>query len=74
MQIWRGRVITLIGRLLNNCRVPGVIADAVVDDKLTGQHIEIATGPLFTRLSVNGRDYYFRRLTGEYDGSGMGCL
>ena len=73
VQIWRGRAATLFGRLLNAFRLPGAIADAVVDDSLTGQHIEVVVGPLFTRVSVNGRDYYFRRLTGKHDGSGSGC-
>jgi hypothetical protein len=54
-------------------RVPGALSDARMTDALTSDEIEICVGPLFTRISVNGRDYYFRRLSGKLDGSGVGC-
>ena len=60
-------------RLLNSFGLPGGIRDTTITDELTGQYIEVMVGVLFTRLSVNGRDYYFRRLSGRFDGTGMGC-
>jgi len=72
-QIWRGRLKESVGYLLNKIGVPGVIGDVDIDDGVTGQRIQVRTGRFFTRLSVNGRDYYFRRLTGRFDGTGMGC-
>jgi hypothetical protein len=53
--------------------MPGTVRNGVINDELTGAHIEIRAGACFTRITVNGRDYYFRRFSGQYDGSGMGC-
>ena len=73
-QIVQGRLQVALYRLFNKLGFPGGIKDMTITDKLTGQHIEIKVGVLFTRLSVNGRDYYFRRLSGRFDGTGYGCL
>jgi hypothetical protein len=72
IQAYRIREAT--GKLLTRLRVPGAISNTVVEDTLTGQNIEVRVGALFTRISINGRDYYFNRLTGKFDGTGMGCL
>jgi hypothetical protein len=72
-QILYGRIQVALGQMLNRLGVPGVIREATIQDELTGQHIQIQAGVLFTRVSVNGRDYYFHRLTGKFDGTGMGC-
>jgi hypothetical protein len=72
-QITRFRVREWLGAILNKLSVPGAIRSAVIRDELTGSIVEVSTGPLFTKLSVNGRDYYFERCTGRYDGSGSGC-
>ena len=61
------------GRLLNRCRIPGTIQPVSINDALSGQTLDVRIGPLFTCISVNGRDYYFRRLTGKWDGTGTGC-
>ena len=71
--IFTGRLREALGRILNWLGVPGTIQDLKITDELTGQHIEIRVGLLFTRVSVNGRDYFFRRLSGRFDGTGMGC-
>lgn len=42
-------------------------------DAVTGQHFEVTHGDAFTRISVDGRDYYFT-LDGSFDGTGMGPL
>ena len=47
---------------------------ASYDDIVTGGVIEVKVGSLFTRLSVNGRDYYFDRITGRFAGTGQGCF
>jgi hypothetical protein len=59
-----------MGRFLNRRRVAGAVQPINFNDPLTGNHIEVAINPLFTVLSVNGRDYYFKRLTGRFDGTG----
>jgi len=62
-----------LGRLLNRLGVAGAVKPMKISDSLTGQKMEIRVGLLFTRISVNGRDYYFNRLSGRFDGTGMGC-
>jgi len=39
-------------------------------DRVTGQEIKLTVGDLFVRLSIDGRDYYFDRFTGKFDGTG----
>lgn len=62
-----------IGRFLNWIGVPGTVSNARLHDDVTGQEIEILVNALFTRISINGRDHYFHRFNGKYDGSGSGC-
>lgn len=71
---WRSRAELFIGRVANACGWPGAIADAEIVDGVSGQHIAIRRGLLFTVVSVNGRDYYFRRFSGKLDGTGIGCV
>ena len=60
-------------RVANRSGLPGAVADVHIEDTVTGQIIDIKSGVLFTRISVNGRDYYFRRFSGTFDGTGSGC-
>jgi hypothetical protein len=72
-QIIRSRAVRGIAQFLHRFRLPGSIAPVSIHDALTGQRLEITVDPLFTRVSVDGRDYYFRRFSGHFDGTGMGC-
>jgi hypothetical protein len=72
-QIWECRARMLLGQIANRLGFGGLVQPITMDDPVTGQHIEIRVSSLFTEISVDGRDYYFRRLTGRYDGAGMGC-
>ncbi|KKN61937.1 hypothetical protein LCGC14_0517060 [marine sediment metagenome] len=72
-QIWRGRARGSFGRLLCLIKFPGFVEDIDINDSVTGQQLTVSSSPYFTRISVNGRDYYFDRLTGKFDGTGMGC-
>jgi len=65
-----GRMRAAFGRLLNVLRLPGAVRDLKVIDSVTGQQLEIRVEPLFTRISVDGRDYYFGRISGRFDGTG----
>lgn len=69
-QVARGRLREHLGKLLSRASIPGAIADASIDDPVSRQRIEVHVGALFTRLTVDGRDYYFDRLTGEFNGAG----
>lgn len=69
--ILAGRARETIHRLLNRLGVPGAIQPMQHRDALTGQRIDVHVGVLFTRITINGRDYYFDRVTGRFDGSGQ---
>jgi hypothetical protein len=68
-----GRIRQWFGRLLNGLNVPGAIKPVDYQDIVTGNHVVVSVGALFVRMSVNGRDYYFNRITGKFDGTGIGC-
>lgn len=68
--IWAGRFREAIGRLLRVLRVPGAVADCDIEDAVTGQRVTVCVGASFTRISVDGRDYYFDRITGKLNGTG----
>jgi hypothetical protein len=70
---WKSKLKLTLGRAAQRIGLPGCVARKVLDDPVTGQHMEIRVDLLFTVISVDGRDYYFRRWSGQYDGAGMGC-
>ncbi len=57
-------------RLLNAVGVPGVIRDTTYRDELTGHTVTVRIGLYYTLVTVDGRDFYFHRLTGKLDGTG----
>lgn len=71
--IWISRLREAIGGALNRIMVPGAVRPMVYDDPVTGDRIQVNTDSLFTVLTVNGRDYYFKRLSGRFDGTGTCC-
>ena len=71
-QIWKGNAWASLGQWLCRIRCPGFVEDIALNDQVTGRQLTISSSPYFTRISVNGRDYYFDRLTGRFDGTGMG--
>ena len=73
IQILQGRVRRLFGKILTSLRIPGTIRDFHINDPVSHQNMDIRVGDLFTKITVNGRDYYFHRFTGKFDGTGMGC-
>lgn len=72
-QSFRLRIAEKIGWLLNWAGLPGAIRDCEISDSTEGHHIRIKTSLLYTKLTINGRDFYFDRISGRYDGSGSGC-
>ena len=70
LEIQTGRARQWLGRALNKVRAPGAIREMEFKDKLTGQHLVVSVGELFVCISANGRDYYFDRITGRFDGTG----
>ena len=60
-------------RLLGRLHVPAIIRPVEFRDEITGNFFSVTHG-IQTRISINGRDYYFNRLTGSYDGAGSRLL
>jgi hypothetical protein len=72
LDIVKSRLRYVIGSLLKRLHIPGAIKDIDLQDSITGQKVSVQVSSLFVRLSVNGRDYYFDRLSGKFDGTGHG--
>lgn len=70
LDIFKSRGREWLGKWLAYMRAPGFVRATEVTDPVSGQTISIAVGPLFTRLTVNGRDFYFSRFSGKFDGTG----
>jgi hypothetical protein len=70
IDIARSRVRAGVGRLLNKLRVPAAIQPIEITDEVTKQHVAVTVDDLFVRISIDGRDYYFDRVTGRFDGTG----
>ncbi len=66
-----GKLKQFAGNLLNGLGVPGFVRPLEIQDTLTNTYVQVRVSGFFTVISIDGRDYYFRRLTGEYDGSGI---
>jgi hypothetical protein len=73
LDILKSRIRQCVGKFLQRVQIPGMIASTTIDDAFSGQTLEIKVGVICTRISVNGRDYYFSRLSGKFDGTGSGC-
>jgi len=67
-----GRSSAIIAHVLNRLNVPGTVRDTYITDPLTGQNLEVRVGRLFMRISVDGRDYYFRRRARGCEATGAG--
>jgi hypothetical protein len=70
IDIARSRMRAGVGRLLNKLRMPAAIQPIEITDEITKQHVAVTVDGLFVRISIDGRDYYFDRLTGRFDGTG----
>lgn len=66
----RLRARRFLGRAANWLRLPAPIQVTEIYDQSTGQRIAVTVGDLLVRLTVNGRDFYFHRITGRFDGTG----
>jgi len=71
LQIYIERLKQWFGYVLNFLHIPGFVKHIKVYDRLTNTNIEIRLDGFFTVVSINGKDFYFHRLSGEFDGSGI---
>jgi hypothetical protein len=60
-----------LGWILNKLGLPGFVGDADYRSQKLHAHVRVRRKRLFTIVSVNGLDVYFRRLTGRLDGVGL---
>ena len=72
-EIYLGRLKEFLCGLLYKYRVPAFISDCEINDQFTGQQIVIKNWKQSTKITINGRDYYFDRITGRFTGTGIGC-
>ena len=68
-----GRVAEMFHRALNRWGIPGAVQPISFEDSVTGDEIEVTLQGSFSVISINGRDYYFDRVTGRFGGTGSGC-
>ena len=60
----------LPNQILTLINAPGFVREIEYPDWVTGDNIRIKVGKYFTVISVNHRDYWFRRADGKFDGTG----
>jgi hypothetical protein len=72
VDVTRLRLREWFGVFANWTGMPGALRAAKIHDPVTGQRIAISVGTLLVRITVNGRDFYFDRMTGRFDGTGSG--
>ena len=70
IDVARGRLRQGVCWLLNRLGVPGAVQNVELTDNVTGQKVAVTVGEFYVRLTVDGRDYYFDRITGRFDGTG----
>ena len=47
---------------------PAVIQPFEYEDAVTGDKISVSVSPEYSKLTINKREYFFFRETGEFDG------
>ena len=62
--------MNLRGTLLQWLRAPGLIKPFEHRDEDTGETVKIRTSPRYTILSVSGKEFFFERETGKFEGVG----
>ncbi len=48
---------------------PAVIRPFEYTDEVTGDRIAVSVSPEYSKITVNDREYFFIRETGEFDGA-----
>ena len=66
----RDALFSIPGYIYTSLNIPGFIRPIDYFDKISGNRICIRLDRRFTIISVNHRDYWFRRISGKFDGTG----
>ena len=59
-----------VGKLLNLGGYPSLVRECEYESSALGARVSVKKLELYTVISVNGLDVYFKRFTGEIDGVG----
>jgi hypothetical protein len=60
-----------LGALMNALGIPGLVRPIDYRSGRLGTRVRVIRGQLFTVVSIDGKEAYFRRLTGVIDGVGF---
>jgi len=64
---------SLLGKILHWLGVPGLVKPFMYRDE-SGSVITVRTSPRYTILTIDGKEYFFIRETGKFDGIGATSL
>lgn len=64
------RLRGIAGRILESVHVPARIREFEYIDPVTNETVYLSTGARYSVLHVGGKQYFFERLTGRFDGTG----
>ncbi len=64
----------MFGRILQWLRIPGFVRPFKYRDETGDMELGVRTSPRYTVVSINGKELFFRRETGTFDGSGAMSL
>ena len=70
----KDRIKTGIASVFDFIGIPPMVNDVDIPDYASGIYLRISHSKRFTIVSVNGRDFWFNRLTGKFDGTGTGTV
>lgn len=65
------KLMQWLGALMNALGLPGLVCATDYRSARFGTHVRVVRGQLFTVVSIDGKEAYFRRLTGTIDGVGF---
>lgn len=60
-------------KMFASVNLPAFVRPIDYCDRVTGNRIKVRNTLRYTIISVNNRDYWFRRISGKFDGPGYGC-
>ena len=61
----------MIGRLLALLRAPGFVRDGEYREPSAGLTLSVRSSPRYTIITVSGKEFYFLRESGRFDGTGL---
>lgn len=66
----RYRARRVIAVLMHRFGCPGFVRPMEIHDPVTRDTFTVRQNATYTVITLNGRDYYFDRVSGEFDGTG----